>query len=325
MSTALMDAYDCLNIALVPHSLQLIKDSPSMLVATPVQLLRDYLQEQMAMAEDNEKELHIALSGGPRIMETVRDLEPIVRPHIHFYASAVIGRGRMVRNSHISPEVNATLAWERSGSIPGHLHYVTAGVPEIPTVPKSLKAEDYARERHDVAVRALINHAKQLASTDEVHQFLEDLSGVDILVAEITSVDGKAIPLTSGLLSSYGVKSELLKRDNAVGEINYTVFCNPSQPSAAFEEYDETRDLSMMFVAMGYPGSDGYCCRAVTLNDKKIIVIGGKEESLALRTSLEFRMFNVLVTDEKTAAAIMPYPPLPSRFYPSPSKPISNE
>jgi len=271
-----------------------------------VDVLRDYLQYQMNTAQYEKRELHIAISGGKRILDCMSSLENIKRPLIHFYASAAIGRGNMRKHSHITPEVNATIAWERSGMLQGHLHYVSVAAPVVP-----IDSTMTTAARHRVAVTSLQEHAATLERDHIVGKFLQDLSAADIVVSEITSIDGDRTPFADGLFETYGLNIELLKKSHVVGAVNYELIFNyPRKPSPDETEYQRLKSANL-FLHAGHPAGIASLARQFHLDrdeQKMVIVIGEFEEWRTMGCAMDNGMINTIITDRDAAGCLAPQP-----------------
>jgi len=322
LSVRLRDAYarrTKLNLALVPHRYVLDREDSQKMLSTPSDMLRDHLERQMAAAEEERRELHVAISGGNRILDALKGLATVRRPNVHFYAAAAIGRGNMRKLSHITPEINATIAWEHSGMHPGHLHYVTVPPPSIPIDSTMTPAE-----RYKTAITYLRRHAEELYADDAISKFISDLEQADLFVCDVTSIDGKDNPFTDGLLDSYGISIDMLKKDGVKGAINYEMIVDPPQLSRAYPEYDHQLHLDSLFLNAGYArGGTWYFSSELFSHPsvdpdvdanvlKDVIVLGEKEEMWLLRLAIERDFVNVVITDQYTARHIAPEP-LPSR------------
>src|SRR5258708_21613358 len=77
------------------------------------------------MLLDEDGQLHVDMSGGETLLEGMSALPDRTRRNVHLYATALIGRLPFLSTSHGDPRTNATLAWARSGRLPGRCLYAT--------------------------------------------------------------------------------------------------------------------------------------------------------------------------------------------------------
>lgn len=248
---------------------------------TPESEAAEYLDDLAHTAHDRGEMIHVALSGGETILKVVSNLFPDRRSNTHFYAAALIGRGRMVSSSHVGPETTATIAWLRSGSIPGHLHYGTVSPPEI-DVP--LNAE--AKTRHAQVCRDIRAETEFLAKLKPVNAVLKDIEETDVLIT--------AFGLLPELLKAYGANPQLLESGGSVSDLNYSAFDAGGNPA---------KD-SGFFLTPGYPSGLEFS-RKLVEKGRRVIVVAGIHDVPAIRAAVKGKLFNVLITDEATAEALL--------------------
>lgn len=248
---------------------------------TPESEAAEYLDDLTHTAHDRGETVNVAVSGGDTVLKVVSNLFPDRRANVHFYAAAMIGRGRMVSSSHVGPETNATIAWLRSGSLPGHLHYGTVAPPDV-DVPQ--KADN--KSRHIKACRDILQETEFLSTLKPVKSVLEDIEEATVVVT--------SFGLLPDLLKAFGAKPEILASEGAISDLNY----------CAFDKKGEACKGSAFFLTPGYPnGLDFY--RQMVAKRRHVIVVGRMEDVPAIRAALAGELFNVLVTDEATAAALL--------------------
>jgi DNA-binding transcriptional regulator LsrR (DeoR family) len=231
----------------------------------------------------------VGISGGETILEMVSALPVRKRPGASFYALALIGRGMMFRSSHVGPETNTTLAWARSGRKTGQLHYCTV---------LSYRADKTA---HRQACESVCSQAEDFLYP-HVERFLRNLGGIDVAIASLGLInprsvirDGEFDKLSmTGLIEMIGITEEALHKEGAIGDLSYTLF----------DEKGESREHWRFFLTAGFP--DGLSFYRKMVNEKKpVIVIAGPHKLDVLRVGLNGNLFNVVITDEHTAMALV--------------------
>ena len=284
LADRLLKAYPCLKDAMVIRLRPSGSDgrwSP-LRKPTPESEAAEYLDEFAHTAHNYGETVHVALSGGETVLKVVSNLFPDRRANVHFYSAAMIGRGRMLSSSHVGPETNATIAWLRSGSLPGHLHYGTVAPPDV-SIPQ--KAD--GQTRHAKVCRDILAETQFLATLKPVNSVLKDIEEATVVIT--------SFGLLPDLLKAYGANPEILASEGVIGDLNYCAFNadgNPCKDSA-------------FFLTPGYPnGLEFY--RKMVAKQRRVIVVGGAKDEPAIRAALAGRLFNVLITDEPTATALLP-------------------
>lgn len=281
LADQLVKAYPCLKDAMVIRLRPPGSDgrwSP-LRKPTPESEAAEYLDEFANTAHDHGETVRIALSGGETVLKVVSNLFPGLRNNVHFYSGALIGRGRMLSASHVGPETNATIAWLRSGSLPGHLHYGTIAPPEIAIPQKADK-----RTRHTAACQGILKETEFFSELKSVKSVLQDLEDIDVLVT--------SFGLQPDLLRAHGVNPEML--EGVTSDLNYCAFDAGGNPSKG----------KTFFLTPGYPNGLEFCRRMVE-RQRRVIVVAGLREQPFIRAALAGKLFNVLITDEAAAAALL--------------------
>jgi DNA-binding transcriptional regulator LsrR (DeoR family) len=281
LADQLVKAYPCLKDAMVIRLRPAGSDgrwSP-LRKPTPESEAAEYLDDFAHTAHDHGETVRIALSGGETVLKVVSNLFPDRRSNVHFYSAALIGRGRMLSASHVGPETNATIAWLRSGSLPGHLHYGTIAPPEIEIPQKADK-----KTRHRAACEGILNETEFFSKLKSVRSVLQDLEEIDVLVT--------SFGLQPDLLKAHGVSPELL--EGVTSDLNYCAFDAAGNPCKGMTFY----------LTPGYPnGLEFY--RGMVEKQRRVVVVAGLPEQAAIRAALAGKLFNVLITDEEAAAALL--------------------
>ena len=140
----------------------------------------DALVDQAAM---KGKELHVCVSGGETQLEVVNSLRERDRRNVWYYPSAFIGRDDLARASHVDPSVNASVAWVRSGRIPGHCVYATVPPYELE------RRSDHSDERRRAAVMA---EREEIAASPYMRRHLQkNFERIDVAFAGLGLVSAR--------------------------------------------------------------------------------------------------------------------------------------
>jgi len=256
-----------------------------------------------ALTEDEKgDEIRVAVSGSELVLDMATAIPHHQRQHVHYYASALIGRGRMLRATHIGPDTNAMLCWIQSGMVSGNLHYATVAPVELSSGAGKSEAQRHAAAKRDLMVYAQLNF-----DNEALAPALKDLGEVNMIVADIGTVVpyGPKSRISPGfmnppsLLRQHGINPTLLAEEGAVGYLSY----------ALFDDRGEGRPDWQFFLNTGYPDAIGFYRRLVE-QKHKVIVIADFCSDPALRAALKGRLFNVLIADQATATSLLqPTPP----------------
>lgn len=285
LSDKLLDTYRCLARVIVVKRWPTDTDHDwaPMRKPTVVTEAADYIDDFAHGAGVRGDALHIATSGGSAILDVVSQLLPESRTQIHFHAAALIGRGRMLGASHPSPETNASIAWMRSGSYPGHLHYATVAPPEI-AIAKGVETA----KRYEKICNGLRSEAEYLAEQKAVQSVLADLADIDMLVT--------SFGLVGDLIKAYGMDVGLSRTQTIVGDINYCGFDRDGNGSPDQE--------AALFLTAGYPNGVEFL-RQMVLAGKRVVAVAFPKDIDPLRVALEHALLNVLVAGEDTVSALI--------------------
>ena len=189
-----------------------------------------YFDELCDQALEERKQLFIGVSGGQSILDMVNSLIDRPRSNVHFYAAAMIGRGSSMATSHVGPEVNATIAWTRSGRFTRQLFYGT--VPPYSASRELGDAKD-EKQRHTLGRREILKQARILRQTDDVQSALQEMNrninvaiaglGLPTEDAKLGSKHVQRITMT-GLLRPLGIDPAKLADEGAIGDISYNLY-----------------------------------------------------------------------------------------------------
>jgi deoxyribonucleoside regulator len=204
----------------------------------------------------------VGFGGGVTLYEVVEALDTKPR-QIELYPLALVGRGSELE--HVDSVFLVTALYFKSR--PAAKAFVV-GVPPLPQ--SRLKAQKFT--------------ADLLTEVDEVREVYQAARDV-----EVAFIGLGTLPPDRGMLKEFGkvgLDLKALKGKGAVGIMNYNYF---DQRGAQIGEYFLTvsvQDLKDM---------------SRNAEKKVVLVAGGLHKFEAIKVSLATRMFNVLVTDHRTA------------------------
>jgi DNA-binding transcriptional regulator LsrR (DeoR family) len=237
--------------------------------------------------------LHVAMSGGEINLEFANTLPVRTRRDVHFYASAFLGRGPL-NSFHVDPATNATIAWVRSGRLPGHCIYATVSPFEL-----AFRRDLPLLERKQKLTKQLLD----LAASEPIETVTSQLDKVTIAFAGIGQVvRAKGTlrtrePSASGLLDEAGISPLELAKDGAVGDIAYCFFDANG---------NDRKDWRFFLSAGHYSGHEGVeFYRNLVKNGKRVILMAGPFKIPAIHAALKGQLFNVWFTDEDTARNVL--------------------
>jgi DNA-binding transcriptional regulator LsrR (DeoR family) len=265
-----------------------------------------YFDEVSSRAEDNGEQLNVAISGGQTILDMVSHLAERRRPNVHFYGTALVGRGSLNWTVHIGPETNSSVAWARSGRIPKHLFYGT--VPPYDFSPEDLKGIP-KRELHNWVREEIGKQVAATAMTRPIKTILQDTSrninmaiaGLGIVCPSETDTDygiGHLERMTMmNLLKPLGIDPHILNEEGACGEMSYCLFDRKGLGNPRWKFF--------VTAGEGTPHSGVDFFRHLVDQGRKVMVIAGAKKWDALQPAINARLLNVLITDAYTANRLL--------------------
>jgi len=212
----------------------------------------------------------VGLGGGITLHEVVESLETKPR-QIELYPLALVGRGPELE--HVDSVFLVTALYFKSR--PAAKAFVV-GVPPLPQ--SRLKAQKFT--------------ADLLTEVDEVREVYQAARDV-----EVAFVGLNTLPPDRGMLKEFtkvGLDLKALKAKGAVGVINYSHFDGRGQQIGEYFLSVSVQDLKDM---------------ARNPEKKVVVVAGGLHKFEAIKVALTHRMFNMLVTDHRTARMLAALPP----------------
>ncbi len=243
---------------------------------------------------DKEGRLRVAISGGETLLELTNILPDRTRRGVYFYASAFLGRSLVDESQHPDPLTNATIAWARSGRLPGHCVYATVSPPETDNALRPGFAERKEQLRRQLALIA------ENSAVEKVVRKLDDVAvafaGLGVVSPTKRSARLSDRLTATGLLKKSMDDTELAK-DGIVGDLG----------CCFFDADGNARDDCQFFLTAGhYTGHRGVefyrnMCRV----GKQVIVIAGTYKVPAILAAIKGKLFNVWITDEETARNIL--------------------
>ena len=271
-----------------------------------------YFDELAENADRLRKTLHVGVAGGESILDAVSQFPDRQRQNVHYYATALIGRGSLDNTSHVGPEINSTVAWSMSGRLPGHLHYGTVS----PYDEELLRAEKIPHQRR-FEIKAQLNG---FADSPSIRKVVDKMSKINVAFAGLgivkpvdplcpSSRTGLGRLTMTGLLNNLGITPGDLAAEGAVGDISYCLFNAegtdvPTDPAAGRPMSPE---YWRFFLTAGHfltPKGINFYKDLVEQGDL-VIVIAGTHKERAIRAALKGKLFNVWFTDESAARALL--------------------
>jgi DNA-binding transcriptional regulator LsrR (DeoR family) len=245
------------------------------------------------------EELHVGMAGGETILEVMNRLPDRARLNAYFYASAYIGRAMFNLKSHVDPITNATVAWARSGRLPGHCLYATVS-------PLDLSAhQDMSEEQRRTDISEQLNELARLPSIER--HIKNQTQSLEVVFAGIGMVNppvdalGLSNRITGAELVKFttGVDPSSLGEQGAIGDIAYCFFDSNGKGD---------NERWRFFLTPGYLdtrlcGTQFY--RKMVADQKTVIVIEGNYKVPAIYAALKGELFNVWITDEQSARAVL--------------------
>jgi DNA-binding transcriptional regulator LsrR (DeoR family) len=277
---------------------------------------------------DSGQDLQVGVSGGETILEAMTALPNRLRANVHFYALALIGRGRLVNASHVDPSINSTVGWARSGRLPGHCHYAT-----VPPYDRDLGSR-----------RAIADELNRLAARKPIEHVIRDMDEINVAFVGLGVVNpgGNNPALTNshinriamtGLLKPLGITPNDLAKEGAFGDLAYCLFDSDGQENPRDAQGNKlSKDHWRFFLTAGHydakrrgvefyrqmvKESEAQTLRSIlneeieqglsatgTKEGKKVIAIAGAFKEDAILVGLKGKLFNVWFTNEAAARKI---------------------
>ena len=278
---------------------------------------------------DSGQDLQVGVSGGETILEAMTALPNRLRPNVHFYATALIGRGRLVNASHVDPPINATVGWARSGRLPGHCHYGT-----VPPYDRDLGSR-----------RAIAEELSRLATRKPIEHVIRDMDEINVAFVGLGIVNpgGNNPAFTNshinriamtGLLKPLGITPNDLAKEGAFGDLAYCLFDSEGQENPRDAQGNKlSKEHWRFFLTAGHydvkrrgvefyremvKESEAQTLKSIlneeiehglsasgTKEGRKVIAIGGAFKEDAILVGLKSKLFNVWFTNEAAARKIL--------------------
>jgi DNA-binding transcriptional regulator LsrR (DeoR family) len=258
-----------------------------------------YLDQQADDAAVSGRKLNVCMSGGETILEAMNSLPERRRENVFFFTSVFNGRAHMVNSAHIDPIVNATVAWSRSGRVPGRCIYATV-------TPYDLHPGDRAYGVRRKEIQAEIDN---LCGISLIERHLKvDLDEMDMAFAGL----GMTVPppkfkrevavrlsATDLLKATTHIDPEDVAREGAIGEIGCCYFDKNGQgDNDKWRFYLTAGDLDPKRRGVAF-------YREMVKAKKDVIVIAGPFKEPAMIAALKGKLFNVWFTNENAARNIL--------------------
>ena len=220
--------------------------------------------------------MKVAIGGGYLTYKMVEYLEEKLR-NIDIYPTALIGRDNGI--THIDPVILVNLLWAKCGHLYQKAHYFTLTPPNESANTFEIK-----------------NHYDEIKSDPRLQRFLSAMSDVDII---FTSIGSLGIDKTfnsnpskpKNLAVSIKASEEELKNQGVAGDIVYSFFDKNGKSKPEWSVF---------------PAIDIENLKSMSKDkNKKIVVTAGYYKNKSLKTVLENRICNVLITDAYSAELIL--------------------
>jgi DNA-binding transcriptional regulator LsrR (DeoR family) len=243
---------------------------------------------------DKSDKLHVAFSGGETLLEVANALPDRTRRGVYFFASEFLGRSLVHNTSHPDALTNTTVAWARSGRLSGQCIYATVSPPETD---KGLRPS--FAERKEQLRRQLV----LIADNKAVETVVRELDNVTVAFAGLGVVTpGRGSSRHADLMTATGLlKKSMSDRELAGDRIVGDLGC------CFFDDNGNGSDEWQFFLTAGHysgrRGVDFY--RDMVSTGKEVIVAAGMYKTRALLAALKGKLFNVWITDDKTAGEIL--------------------
>lgn len=218
----------------------------------------------------------VALGGGDTMYEMVMALPQTVRDN-KLVPAAIIDTGPVL--THIDPVVLVTLLWVRSGRLPGRALFAT-GLPMNKPLSRQKVKEEY----------------EEFSRRKAVHEVLAEMKRADFLFTSLGSLRvnpayEKLAPRPHRyMLDNLKLTEEGLLKEGALGDLNYSFFAADGTTAPEWN----------IFPAIGVEQA-----QAMVKAHKTVAVVTGRYKLPALQAALKGRLFNVLITDEMSAQALL--------------------
>jgi deoxyribonucleoside regulator len=218
----------------------------------------------------------VALGGGDTMYEMVMVL-PHEERNIRLVPAAIIDSGPVL--THIDPAVLVTILWVRSGRKPRGAHFAT-GLPLNKPLTRQKFKEEYEEFGRRKAVQEVLAEMKR-------SDFL--FTSLGCLRAD-PDYEKLAPRPHKYLLENLRLTETALVKEGAIGDLNYSFFDAEGKTSPDWN----------IFPALGVEQA-----RSMIKAEKRVVVAAGRYKLAALQAALKGRLFNVLITDELAAKALL--------------------
>jgi deoxyribonucleoside regulator len=223
--------------------------------------------------QDNHK---IAVGGGYLTYKMIEYLEDKVR-NIDIYSTALLGRDNGI--THIDPMILVNLLWAKCGHQYEKAHYFTLTPPN--------ESADNTEIR---------KHYDEMKHNNRLIQLLSAMNSVDFVFTSIGSLGAdKTFNVNpnkpKNLAVSIRISEDELKSQGVVGDIVYSFFGSDGQTRPEWSVFPSIKIETLKQMSKS--------------KNKKVVVIAGYYKSKALKSVLENKMCNVLITDTYSAELLL--------------------
>ncbi|MGH9438853.1 MAG: hypothetical protein ACRD22_13400 [Terriglobia bacterium] len=221
--------------------------------------------------------VHLALSGGVSILETVNAIPEKLRPNLFIHVTALVGYGILdPKCGHAIPALNAGILWTKSGRLSGkHFSYAT-----VTPWPPDLKV---------LAERPPIK-----AALEDMERVTFVLGGLGVMKSANTLRNQLSI---TGLLKPEDRRK--ISEAKAVADFSYIPVTREGNQAID----PETGEPLNFFLTGGYgkahAGINFY--KRLVKQRRPVLAIAGPFKTAAIRAALKGEFMNIWVTNEDTA------------------------
>jgi DNA-binding transcriptional regulator LsrR (DeoR family) len=231
---------------------------------------------------DNQarRTLRVGVTGGESLLEFANAVPDRKREGVHFYPTALVGRGRSPSSAfHVDAVANATILWARSGRFQDHCHYATVS--------------PYDSKKRGMPARAFIQaELKRIADSTSIKAVVKEMDKIDIAFAGVGIVNPTGRMTMTGLLNPI-VTAQELRDEGAVADFCYNLI----------DDQGLGQDRWQFFLTAGhysqYRGLAFFHHMVET--GKRVVAIAGPRKLPAVMAALKAKVFNVWITDSATA------------------------
>ncbi|MGC2662038.1 MAG: sugar-binding domain-containing protein [Bryobacteraceae bacterium] len=240
-------------------------------------LAADYF-ERLYEEHPRGRPLHVGLTGGARLLEFSSAVSVRDRKEVRVHVTALVGRGQLGETeSHVEPNVAASILWTHCGSFAGQCEYETV--------------EPY-RDTGSIG-----KTLKRLEGIPSIKAIVQDMDDLDVVFAGFgflnnpDATDAWENRITMGSLLKSHVEPKQLSR--AVGDFCYCPFDADGNGDARWR----------LFLTAGHYSECGGIDfdKRMVARKRPVVGFGGPRLLPVIKAALKGEIINVLIIDEHSA------------------------